>query len=199
MKLFVIGLAILGIGYLLYGKIIEKIFEPDDRKVPAEKSFDGLDYMVLPDWKNKLIQLLNIAGVGPVIGVIIGIKFGDIVFLLIPIGCILAGAVHDFTAGMMSIRNNGSNLTGLIKLTTGKKVYAVFSLFLIVALLLVVAVFITTPAQLLAGMLQFRHAILAATVLIFLYYIAATLFPVDKIIGRVLIRILPFTSFGTVD
>ena len=185
MKLFIIGIAILVIGYLLYGKLIEKIFGPDDREVPAKESFDGLDFLVLPDWKNKLIQLLNIAGVGPVIGVIIGIKFGDIVFLLIPIGCILAGAVHDFAAGMLSLRNNGANLTGLIKLTTGKKVYFIFSLFLIIALLLVVAVFITTPAQLLAGLIQWKHALLAATILIFVYYIIATMFPVDQIIGRV--------------
>ncbi|MBE6392334.1 MAG: carbon starvation protein A [Lentisphaerae bacterium] len=185
MKLFIIGIAILVIGYFLYGKLIEKIFGPDDREVPAKKSFDGLDFLVLPDWKNKLIQLLNIAGVGPVIGVIIGIKFGDIVFLLIPIGCILAGAVHDFAAGMLSLRNNGSNLTGLIKLTTGKKVYFIFSLFLIIALLLVVAVFITTPAQLIAGLIQWKHALLAATILIFIYYIIATMFPVDQIIGRV--------------
>lgn len=185
MKLFFIGLAILLIGYFLYGKLIEKIFAPDDREVPAKKSFDGLDFLVLPDWKNKLIQLLNIAGVGPVIGVIIGIKFGNIVFLLIPIGCILAGAVHDFAAGMMSLRNNGANLTGLIKLTTGKKVYWVFSIFLIIALLLVVAVFITTPAQLLAGLIQWKHALLASTVLIFVYYVVATMFPIDQIIGRI--------------
>ena len=185
MKLFLIGLFILVIGNFLYGKIVEKIFAPDDREVPAKKLFDGLDFMVLPNWKNKLIQLLNIAGVGPVIGVIIGIKFGDIVFLLIPIGCILAGAVHDFAAGMMSLRNKGANLTGLIKLTTGKKVYIAFSIFLIIALLLVVAVFITTPAQLLAGLIQWKYSLLGAIVLIFVYYVAATLFPVDQIIGRV--------------
>ena len=185
MKLFLLGLLILVCGYFLYGKIIEKIFGPDDREVPAKKNFDGLDYMVLPDWKNKLIQLLNIAGVGPVIGVIIGIKFGEIVFLLIPIGCILAGAVHDFTAGMMSLRNEGSNLTGLIKLTTNKKVYALFSIFMIIALLLVVAVFITTPAQLLAGLLQWKHALIGSVIAIFVYYVVATLFPVDQIIGRI--------------
>ena len=185
MKLFILGLIILVCGYFLYGKIIEKLFAPDDREVPAKKNFDGLDFLVLPDWKNKLIQLLNIAGVGPVIGVIIGIKFGDIVFVLIPVGCILAGAVHDFTAGMMSLRNGGSNLTGLIKLTTNKKVYALFSLFMIIALLLVVAVFITTPAQLMAGLIKYKYALLASTLAIFVYYIIATLFPVDQIIGRI--------------
>ena len=185
MKLFIIGLLILLTGYFIYGKIIEKIFAPDDRDVPANKYRDDLDYLVLPDWKNKLIQLLNIAGVGPVIGVIIGIKFGDIVFLLIPIGCILAGAVHDFTAGMMSLRNKGANLTGLVKLTAGKKVYIFFSIFLCIALLLVVAVFITTPAQLLAGVLQFKNSLWVGVVAIFIYYVAATLFPVDKIIGRI--------------
>ncbi|MBR7107721.1 MAG: carbon starvation protein A [Lentisphaeria bacterium] len=185
MKLFVVGLLILLTGYFIYGKVIEKIFAPDDREVPATKYRDDLDYLVLPDWKNKLIQLLNIAGVGPVIGVIIGIKFGDIVFLLIPIGCILAGAVHDFTAGMMSLRNKGANLTGLVKLTAGKKLHLFFALFLCIALLLVVAVFITTPAQLLAGLLHFKYALLASIIAIFIYYIAATLFPVDKIIGKI--------------
>ncbi len=197
MKLFLIGLFILLTGYFLYGKIIERIFAPDDRKVPAEKNYDGLDFLVLPDWKNKLIQLLNIAGVGPVIGVIIGVKFGDVVFLLIPIGCILAGAVHDFAAGMMSLRNNGANLTGLIKLTTGKKVYIVFSIFLTIALLLVVAVFITTPAQLLAGLIQWKYALIASTALIFVYYVAATLFPVDKIIGRIYPIFGGFLLLGT--
>ena len=185
MKLFIIGLLILFVGYVLYGRIVEMMFAPDDREVPAKKFFDGLDFMVLPHWKNMLIQLLNIAGVGPVIGVIIGIKFGDIVFLLIPIGCILAGAVHDFTAGMMSLRNKGANLTELIKLTAGKKMYIFFSVFLCIALLLVVAVFITTPANLLAGLLKFDRSLLFCIIAIFIYYIAATLFPVDKIIGKI--------------
>ena len=185
MKLFLVGLAVLGIGYMLYSKLVEKIFGPDDRETPAKSCRDGLDYVELPDWKNKLIQLLNIAGVGPVIGVIIGIKFGDIVFLILPVGCILAGAVHDFTAGMMSLRNKGANLTGLIRMTTGKAVYVIFSIFMLLALLLVVAVFINIPAQLFASLVDFKGELFCGIIAIFIYYICATLFPVDKIIGKV--------------
>ena len=185
MKLFLVGLAVLVIGYMLYSKLVEKIFGPDDRETPAKSCRDGLDYVELPDWKNKLIQLLNIAGVGPVIGVIIGIKFGDIVFLILPVGCILAGAVHDFTAGMMSLRNKGANLTGLIRMTTGKAVYVIFSIFMLLALLLVVAVFINIPAQLFASLVDFKGELFCGIIAIFIYYICATLFPVDKIIGKV--------------
>ena len=152
MKLFLLGLLILVCGYFLYGKIIEKIFGPDDREVPAKKNYDGLDYLVLPDWKNKLIQLLNIAGVGPVIGVIIGIKFGEIVFLIIPIGNIIGGAVHDYFAGMMSIRDGGANMPSMIRKNLGNGYARFFSWFMVLLLLLVVAVFINIPAQLLSSL-----------------------------------------------
>ena len=184
MQLFITGLIILIVGYFVYGNIVERIIAPDDREVPAKKFFDGLDFLVLPDWKNKLIQLLNIAGIGPVIGVIIGIKFGDIVFIIIPVGCIIAGAVHDFVAGMMSMRNKGMNLTGLVKLTAGSKLFVVFAAFMMLALLLVVAVFINIPAQLLDSMIP-GNVLLPAIAIIFVYYICATLFPVDKIIGKI--------------
>ena len=92
MKLFFLGLLILLGGYIFYGKIVEKILAPDDRDTPATTQNDGVDFMVLPHWKNMLIQLLNIAGVGPVIGVILGIKFGEIVFVILPIGNIIGGA-----------------------------------------------------------------------------------------------------------
>ena len=186
MKLFLTGLLILAAGYFLYGQIVKKIVKPDDRRTPALASCDGVDFLVLPNWKNMLIQLLNIAGIGPVIGVIGGILFGDIVFVIIPVGCVLMGAVHDFIAGMMSIRNNGANLTELVRLTTGKHLYRIFSVFLVIALLLVVAVFINIPAKLSAGLFgggndMFFWCVAA----IFLYYICATMFPVDKIIGKI--------------
>ena len=146
-----LGMAILLIGYFTYGRFIERILGPDDRETPAKRSFDGVDYVVLPHWKNMLIQLLNIAGVGPVIGVILGIKFGVIAFLIIPIGNIIGGAVHDFVAGMMSLRYNGANLTALIRMTTGKMFYYIFSIFMVLLLLLVVVVFINIPAELIAG------------------------------------------------
>ena len=99
MTLFLGGIAFLIAGYFIYGRIVEKILAPDDRATPAIAAPDGVDCMPLPHWKNMLIQLLNIAGVGPVIGVILGIKFGKIALLIIPLGCIFMGAVHDFAGG----------------------------------------------------------------------------------------------------
>ncbi len=186
MKLFLTGLGILIVGYFVYGRIVRAVIKPDDRKTPAVSNADGVDYMVLPNWKNMLIQLLNIAGIGPVIGVITGILFGDIVFIIIPVGCVLMGAVHDYVAGMMSMRHRGANLTELVRLTAGKHIYRVFAAFLILALLLVVAVFINIPAALSAGLVSGGNkAFFWSVGIIFVYYICATLFPVDKIIGRV--------------
>ncbi len=183
MQLFLIGLAILVAGYFMYGKFVEKILGPDERKTPAVTQHDCVDFVVLPHWKNMLIQLLNIAGVGPVIGVILGIKFGVIAFLIIPIGNIIGGSVHDFISGMMSLRNNGANLPRLIEMTTGKLFYKLFSVFMVFLLLLVVAVFINIPARLIDGFWPESTYFWIIVGLIFLYYIAATLFPVDKIIG----------------
>ncbi len=184
MLLFVSGLVILVVGYLTYGRFVESVLAPDDRRTPAVKMRDGVDYLVLPHWKNMLIQLLNIAGIGPVIGVIAGIKFGTIVFLLIPIGNIIGGATHDFLAGMASLRNRGANLPYFIKITLGKVPYQIFSVFMIFLLLLVVAVFINIPANLIdSTFLPDIPFYWGAVALIFLYYIVATMFPVDKIIG----------------
>lgn len=186
MLLFFEGLFILFAGYLLYGKVIQRLVMPDRRETPALKYCDGVDYLVLPKWKNMLIQLLNIAGVGPVIGVILGIKFGEIVFFIIPIGNVLGGAVHDYISGMMSVRNDGANLPTLIKKYLGKGYYGFFGMFMTFLLLLVVAVFINIPAGLIntsikGGQLELFWPAVAA---VFLYYICATLFPVDKIIGK---------------
>ncbi len=185
MLLFLIGMAILVIGYFTYGRLVEKILGPDDRPTPCQTCCDGVDYVRLPHWKNMLIQLLNIAGVGPVIGVILGIKFGAIAFLIIPIGNIIGGSVHDFVGGMMSLRHNGANLPALIRMNTGKAFYWIFSAFMILLLLLVVAVFINIPAKLIDGFWPESTYLWYIVGLIFLYYIAATLFPVDKIIGLI--------------
>ncbi|MDD3117935.1 MAG: carbon starvation CstA family protein [Victivallales bacterium] len=184
MLLFLLGLVILVVGYFSYGRFVERIICPDERETPACACYDGVDYVKLPLWKNMLIQLLNIAGVGPVIGVILGIKFGAIAFLIIPIGNIIGGAVHDFVSGMMSIRNRGANLPALTKITMGTTYARFFSVFMTLLLLLVVAVFINIPANLLAGMVPGHALFWYMVAVIFLYYIAATLFPVDKIIGR---------------
>lgn len=187
MLLFLIGIAVLVAGYHFYGRFIERILEPDGRTTPAKLCADGVDYVILPHWKNMLIQLLNIAGVGPVIGVILGIKFGPVVFLIIPIGNIIGGAVHDYVAGMMSLRHKGANLPALVRMATGKTVYGIFSVFMCLLLLLVVAVFINIPANLIRNLIApgSTQALWIIIAIIFAYYIAATIFPVDKIIGAV--------------
>lgn len=183
MLLFSVGLLLLLVGYYTYGRFVERVLEPDDRETPAVKYSDGVDFVVLPQWKNMLIQLLNIAGVGPVIGVIAGIKFGSIVFLIIPIGNIIGGATHDFISGMASLRNRGTNLPNFIKLTLGTAFYRFFAVFMIFLLLLVVAVFINIPANLIDSFFPNTSLFWVAVGAIFAYYIAATMFPVDKIIG----------------
>ena len=186
MTWFLGGILFLIVGYFIYGKIAEKIFLPDDRKTPAVDHPDGVDTLPLPQWKNMLIQLLNIAGVGPVIGVILGIKFGKIALLVIPVGCVLMGAVHDFVGGMMSLRNDGANLPRIVRKYLGGAYATVFSWVMAILLLLVVAVFINVPANLIDNtVLPSISFFWWAVAIIFAYYIAATLFPVDKIIGRV--------------
>ena len=182
---FLGGIAFLVLGYFLYGRVVERIAAPDDRPTPAIANPDGVDYVPLPKWKNQLIQLLNIAGVGPVIGVIAGIKFGKIALLIIPVGCVFAGAVHDYLGGMVSLRSNGANLPKIIRDNLGKGYAAVFSWFMVALLLLVVAVFINIPANLVdKQFLPETPFFWGAVAVIFVYYIVATLFPVDKIIGN---------------
>ena len=182
MLLFSLGLLVLIIGYFTYGKLVEKVLAPDDRATPCMKNPDGVDFVPLPHWKNMLIQLLNIAGIGPVIGVILGIKFGEIVFVIIPVGNLIAGATHDFLAGMMSLRHDGANLPTLVRDNLGNVYARCFSIFTVFLLLLVVAVFINVPAKLIAGLLP-GDCFWIAVGLIGLYYVLAALFPVDKIIG----------------
>ncbi len=184
------GIVVLVIGYFTYGRFVERILRPDQRSTPALSCADGVDYVAMPQWKNMLIQLLNIAGVGPVIGVIVGIKFGWVCFWIIPLGCILGGAVHDYVSGFMSMRARGANLPTLTTNALGKWYSQVYSLFVCALLLLVVAVFINIPANLSAGIIIQsttipKAAFWACVGVIFLYYVVATLFPVDKIIGRV--------------
>ena len=187
---FLIGIAILIGGYFTYGKFVERIFGPDNRNTPAVQNPDGVDRMVLPHWKNVLIQLLNIAGIGPVIGVILGIKFGAIVFILLPIGNVFGGAVHDYFSGMISMRNNGVNVPALSRKFLGNGPSKVVIALISVALLLVGAVFTNTPAALintpiLAGSAVSPTLFWIAVAVIFAYYFASTFFPIDKIIGRI--------------
>ncbi len=191
MATFLIGLAILVVGGLLYGKFCEKVMAPTDAPTPATRMADGVDYVAMPKWKNSLINLLNIAGTGPILGPIQGILFGPIAFLLIPIGCVLGGAMHDYMSGMLSIRNDGAQMPAIIRKYTGKTVFNIYNVFVILLMLLVGAVFIYTPGDIAATQLFGLSG--AATdpwtwviyAVIFLYYLAATVFPIDKIIGRI--------------
>ncbi len=170
------------VGYLLYGRFVEHVFGPDDRKTPAITSADGVDYVVLPSWKIFMIQFLNIAGTGPIFGAILGAKFGPVAYLWIVFGCIFAGAVHDYLSGMLSMRHNGAGLPELIGHYLGdhtKKVMLVFSVFL---LIMVGAVFVYSPAIILSGL---GGSTTLWIIVIFAYYLIATLLPIDKIIGRI--------------
>ena len=187
---FLIGVAILILGYFTYGKFVERVFGPDDRKTPALANPDGVDRVPMPHWKNVLIQLLNIAGIGPVIGVILGIKFGAIVFILLPLGNVLGGAVHDYFSGMISMRSNGYNVPALSRKFLGKGPAKLVMTLISVALILVGAVFTTTPAALvntpiLVGSHVSPTLFWIAVACIFAYYFVSTFFPIDKIIGRI--------------
>ena len=188
---FLAGIAVLIIGGFCYGKFCEKLIRPDDnRPTPAESMADGVDYVPLPKWKNCLIQLLNIAGTGPILGPIQGILFGPIAFVTIPIGCILGGAIHDYMTGMISVRNKGNQMPELVRKYMGKGLSKAYTIFIGLMLLLVAAVFVYTPGDLLADRITGSSGadnvwLWVIYGLIFLYYLIATIFPIDKIIGKV--------------
>ena len=137
---FGIGIAILIGGGFLYSRYCERVFRPDDRPTPAYRLRDGVDFVPMSRGRTALIELLNIAGTGPILGPIQGILFGPIAFLLIPIGNILGGAMHDYFSGMISLRNDGAQMPVLIRKYLGKPVFAVYNLFLALLLILVAAV-----------------------------------------------------------
>ena len=179
---FVVSLVALILGYYFYGRFVERMFDPDDRVTPAVSKADGIDFIVLPSWKVFMIQFLNIAGTGPIFGAIMGAKFGPIAYLWIVFGCIFAGATHDYLSGMLSMRNGGVGLPELIGKYLGKATKNVMLVFTVFLLLMVGAVFVYSPAGILAS--KFGHATLWI-VLIFVYYVIATMLPIDKIIGKI--------------
>jgi len=191
MTTFILGLVILGLGYVIYSRYIENIFSPDDRKTPAVELSDGVDYVPMGKNRNALIHLLNIAGMGPIIGAIQGILFGPIAFILIPLGCIFAGGVHDYFAGMLSMRNKGAQITGLINNYLGKTAFKIFIIIVSIMLLLLATVFVYTAGDLFVerffGVKDFvltNPTVCITYGIILLYFILATMFPIDKIIGK---------------
>lgn len=188
---FIIGLVILFVGAALYGKFCEKVFGPDDRKTPAYTKQDGVDYVPMRGWKNSLINLLNIAGTGPILGPIQGILFGPIAFITIPIGNIIGGAMHDYFSGMICLRDGGTQMPDMIRKYSNKGVYTVYQIFCSLLLLLVGAVFIYTPGDIAATQVfGFDGAVDSVSTwviygIIFAYYLIATVFPIDAIIGRI--------------
>jgi carbon starvation protein CstA len=191
MTTFIIGLAILLVGGIIYGKYCEKVFGPDDRETPAVAKADGVDFVAMKSWKNSLVNLLNIAGTGPILGPIQGILFGPVAFLTIPIGCVLAGSMHDYFVGMISMREGGAQLPKMIDKYLGKKIRGVYNVFIWILMILVGVVFVYTPGDLIVKELIGQESIATNPTVwivyggIFLYYLVATLFPIDAIIGRI--------------
>lgn len=188
---FLLSLVALVLGYLFYGRFVEKVFGPDDRVTPAVAKADGVDFIVLPSWKIFMIQFLNIAGTGPIFGAIMGAQFGPAAYLWIVLGCIFAGAVHDYLSGMLSIRHGGANLPEIIGTYLGnttKQVMLVFSVFL---LMMVGAVFVFSPAKILGGIWEPAYftenfgPYVFWVIVVFIYYLIATMMPIDKIIGKI--------------
>jgi len=205
--IFVIGILLLIVGYLFYGRLVEATVKPDPKRpTPAMTLADGIDFVPMPTWRVYLVQLLNIAGLGPIFGPIMGALWGPQIFLWVVLGCILGGAVHDFVAGAMSIRNNGAGLASLIGHYLGKPARHIATFFILLLMVLVGTVFVKAPADLIANLLpaetvggwffasnsdfagsQSWHNIWLWLVMgmIYVYYLVATLLPIDKLIGRI--------------
>ena len=181
---FILCVVILILGYLFYGKYVAKVFGPDDRQTPAYAVNDGVDYVPMPTWKVFLIQLLNIAGTGPILGALGGALFGPIAYLWIIFGCIFAGGVHDYMCGMLSMRHNGASISELTGKYLGNGMLQVMRVFSIILLVMCGVVFTKGPADLLA---MLTPESLNATFwlwVVMIYYVIATFVPIDKVIGK---------------
>ena len=180
----VCSFAVLLVGYLVYGRFVSKLIEPDDRVTPAYAKEDGVDFVPMKTWKAFLVQLLNIAGTGPIFGALMGACFGPVVFLWIVFGAILGGAVHDFMIGMISERHDGASVAELSGIYLRKIVKWIMRIFSVLLLLLTGTVFVTSPAALLAMLTPGAMDTTVWIIVILAYYVLATLLPIDKIIGR---------------
>lgn len=182
---FIISLVVLIGGYFVYGKFVSKVFgEDDSRLTPVHTKADGVDYVAMPSWKIFLIQFLNIAGLGPIFGAIMGVMYGPAAFLWIVLGTIFAGAVHDYLSGMMSLREGGASLPEIVGGQLGSKTKNVMRGFALMLMILVGAVFVYNPADLLSRLTPEKFDVMFWVVAIFVYYMAATMLPIDKLIGK---------------
>jgi len=196
---FIVALIILVVGYMFYGKYIERLFGADETlTTPAYRKQDNVDFIPMKSSKTYLIQFLNIAGLGPIFGAILGATYGPIAFVWIVVGAIFGGAVHDYLSGMMSIRQNGESIPEVIGKWLGLPAKQFMRVFTLLLMILVGAAFITGPAAILANKIQsmvysniisdtwlFLTNQFVWVILILVYYFLATLLPINKIIGRI--------------
>lgn len=194
---FILCFAALVIAYFTYGRYLEKVCGIDAKNpVPSQAMYDGVDYIPMPRWKVFLIQLLNIAGLGPIFGALLGAAYGPVAFLWITLGGIFMGAMHDFVSGVISLKDSGKSLPEIIGTYLGNGTRAFMRLFSVFLMVLVGAVFMSQPAELIAsnipmpslevtaiGNMSFELVAVLAVILV--YYILATLLPIDKLIGRI--------------
>ncbi|MDY2984563.1 MAG: carbon starvation CstA family protein [Synergistes jonesii] len=184
MLTFFIALLALGAGFMTYSFFVERLLPPDGRDTPAVAHPDGVDYIPLPLWKAFLIQLLNIAGLGPIFGALSGALWGPVVYFWIVLGTIFAGGVHDYFSGMLSERHNGASISEIVGIYLGPKMKMVMRVFAVVLLVLIGTTFSTGPAGLLALLTPEKLNLRFWLTIILIYYFLATLLPIDKIIGR---------------
>ncbi len=183
---FILSIAILLLGYLFYSRVIERIAGIDpSRETPAFSMKDGVDYLPLPWWKIFLIQFLNIAGLGPIFGAVAGAMWGPVAFIWIVLGSVFAGAVHDYFSGMLSIKHKGLSITEIVGIYLGKGTKQFMRGFTVFLMIIVGAVFIMGPAKILSGLTPDFASMTFWVWVIFIYYLAATMLPIDKIIGRI--------------
>ena len=182
---FFISLIALIVGFMIYGRFVEKVFAPSLKPTPAITHNDGVDYIPLPTWKVFMIQLLNIAGLGPIFGAIAGALWGPVVYFWIVIGTIFSGAVHDYLSGMISLRHNGESISEIVGIYLGDTMKTVMRIFSVILLVLVGTVFMTGPALLLAKLTPDSLDVTFWLVVVLIYYFLATLLPIDKIIGKI--------------
>lgn len=178
----VVSLIVLVAGFVVYGRVAERVFGPDDRETPAVRKADGVDFIVLPPWRIFMIQFLNIAGTGPIFGAVMGMWYGPAAFVWIIVGCIFGGAVHDYMSGMISLRHDGGSLPMLARRYVGRCVSYVLQVMTLLLLIVAGVVFIYSPAIILSTIWGDK---MVWVLVIFCYYVLATMLPVDKVIGRV--------------